>query len=71
MVLTKWRIHDLFYRSLLEQNITRKERIEKILELDTSNDDNKKYKVKVIWDNTVYAIKLELVYLLGFYYWIA
>ena len=56
---------------LLEQDITRKERVdEKITELDFEAGDSKKYKVEAIWDSAVYARKLE-GHLLGLYYLVA
>ena len=69
-LLKKWRIYNVFHVSLLEQNITRKERIEKVLELNAGNN-SKKHKVKTIWDSTVYTMELESGYLLGFYYLVA
>ena len=67
---TKWKIHNVFYMSLLEQNTTRKERINKLFlkpepEFDTG--DNKKYKVEVIIDSAVYAKEAE-GYFSGLYY---
>ena len=55
--------------SLLEQNNSKKERVDKNvteLEFDTSNSEE--YKVKAIWDSVVYANKLEKSYLSGLYY---
>ena len=66
----KWRIHDVFYVSLLEQDITRKERVKKVPELDTG-DDSEEYEVEAIRDSAVYAIKLESGHLPGLYYLIA
>ena len=59
---TKWRIHDVFYVSLLEQNTTRKGRINELFsEPETEFDagDNKEYKVEAIKDSAVYAKKAE------------
>ena len=55
--------------SLLEQDITRKERVHEgdVEELDTI-DDSGEYKVKAIWDSVVYAIESESGHLPGFYY---
>ena len=61
----------MFHVSLLEQNTIRKERIEKILELNAGNKDSKEYKVEVIWDSAVYANKSELCHLPGLYYLVA
>ena len=62
----KWKIHKLFYILLLEQNIIKKERVEKIPKLDANNDNCKKYKMETIWDSIVYVNNLELDHLLGF-----
>ena len=52
----KWRIYDIFYVSLLEQDTIRKEWVdEKITELDFEAGDSKEYKVEAIWDSAVYA----------------
>ena len=67
----KWRIHNMFHMSLLEQNITKRERVEKMPELDASNNHNKEYKMETIWDSAVYANKLELGHLPGLYYLLA
>ena len=63
----KWRIHDVFHVSLLEQDITRKERVEKVPELD-AGDDSEEYEVEAIWDSAIYANKSESGYLPGLYY---
>lgn len=53
---------------LLKQNITRKGQIDKnAIKLDTSND-NKKYKVKAIYNKVIYAKKLKSKHLSGLYY---
>lgn len=54
---------------LLEQDTTRKEWVDKNgrqIEFDAGN--SKEYKVEAIWDNTVYANKLEQSHLSGLYY---
>ena len=56
---------------LLEQDITRKERVEKISELDASHKDSEEYKVEAIWDSAVYANKSESGHLPGLYYLVA
>ena len=59
----------MFHVSLLKQNTTRKGRVsKKVLELDANSKNNEEYKVEVIWNNIIYANKLELGYLLGLYY---
>ncbi len=60
-LLTKWKIYDVFYVSLLEQDITRKGRVDnKALpepekELKFEARDNKEYEVKVIIDSAAYG----------------
>lgn len=50
----KWRIHDVFHVSLLEQDTNRKRRVDKNMkEFDADND--KDYEVEGIWDTAVYA----------------
>ena len=56
--------------SLLEQNNTKKERVENVLELDVGNKGNKEYKVKAIRNNAAYARKSE-GHLLELYYLVA
>ena len=63
----KWRIHDVFHVSLLEQDTTRKGRVHEAEELDTG-DDSGKYKVEAIRDSAVYARESELGHLPGLYY---
>ena len=67
----RWRIHDVFYISLLEQDNTRKEQVDEKtaeqLELEAGGD-NEEYEVESICDSAVYAKELEVGHLLGFYY---
>lgn len=54
----KWRIYDVFHMSLLEQNTTRKGRVDKNttkVEYKAGKNKNKEYKVEGIWDSAVYA----------------
>ena len=56
---------------VLEQHTTKKEQIdENMTDLAAGNKDSKEYKIKVSWDNTVYAKELK-DYLLGLYYLVA
>ncbi len=72
----KWRIHDIFYMSLLEQDTTRKEpltkkrRLDEItLQLEFEDDgESEEYEVEGIWDRTVYAKESESDQLPGLYY---
>ena len=58
--------------SLLEQDTTKKERVDKrVKELELEARDSKEYEVEAIWDSTVYASKLELGQLLVLYYLVA
>ena len=61
-----------FHVSLLEQDTTRKERVDKwVKELEPKAGDSKEYKVETIWNSAVYANKLESNQLPGLYYLIA
>ena len=67
---TKWKIHNVFHVSLLEQNTTRKGRMNELLpKLDPEFDagDNKEYEFEAIIDSIVYAKKAKR-HLLGLYY---
>ena len=68
-LLRKWRIHDVFHMSLLEQDTTRKGQVDEnnATELD-AGDNSGKYKVEAIWDSAVYARELESGHLPGLYY---
>ena len=64
----KWRIHDVFHVSLLEQDNTRKRRVDdENVELDT-DDKNGKSGMEAIWDSKVYTRESESGHLPGFYY---
>ena len=68
----RWRIHNVFHVSLLEQDTTRKERVDKNLtELKFDTGNSEEYKVEAIWQSAVYAMKSELGHLLGLYYLVA
>ena len=56
--------------SLLEQNTTRKKRVDKnnAVELDAGDNKSGKYKIEAIWDSPVYAQGSKSGYLLEFYY---
>ena len=64
----KWRIHDVFYVSLLEQDITRKGREISVPEFEPGDD--KEYEVEAIQDNAVYAKEAD-GHLPGLYYLVA
>ena len=65
----KWKIYDVFYMSLLEQDTTRKGRVheENAEELD-AGDDSGEYEVEAIRDSAVYARESESGHLPGLYY---
>ena len=66
----KYKIHDVFHASLLEQDTTRKERMNELFpesEPEFDAGDNKEYKIKAIIDNAVYAKEAE-AHLPGLYY---
>ena len=70
---TKWKIHDVFYVSLLEQDTTKKGRMNELFpepepEFDVGN--NKKYEIEAIKDSAVYAKEAE-GQLPGLYYLIS
>ena len=45
----KWRVHNVFHVSLLEQNTNKKGRVsKKVLELDADDENSKEYKVEAI-----------------------
>ena len=64
----KWRIHDVFYLSWLEQDITRKGREFSVPEFKPGN--NKESEVKAIQDSAVYAKEAD-GHLSGLYYLVA
>ena len=65
-------MHNVFHVSLLEQDTTKKERIDKqVKKLELEADDGEEYKVEAIWNNAVYASKSESGQLPGLYYLIA
>ena len=65
----KWRIHDVFHVSLLEQDTTRKGRVdENATELDAGDEDSGEYEVEAIRDSAVYARESESGHLPGLYY---
>ena len=65
----KWRIHDVFHVSLLEQDTTRKGRVheENAEELDAV-DNSGEYEIEVIWDSAVYARESKSGHLPGLHY---
>ena len=66
-LLKRWRIHDVFHMSLLEQDITKKERVDKqVTELEAGHSEE--YEVETIRDSIVYASELESGQLPGLYY---
>ena len=68
-LLKKWRIHDVFYVSLLEQDIIKKGQVHKenAEELD-AGDDSGEYEVEAIRNSAVYVKESESGHLPSFYY---
>ena len=65
----KWRIYNVFYISLLEQNTPKKRRVNNTqLDFEFEANDNKKYEVDGIWDSAVYARESATRQLPGLYY---
>ena len=66
----KWRIHDVFHESLLEQDTTKKGQVNDTqlnFKFEAGNDKDKEYEVDGIWDSSVYA-KESVGQLPGLYY---
>ena len=67
----RWRIHDVFYMSLLEQDTTRKGRVDERtveqLEFEVGGD-NEEYEVEGICNSAIYTRESEAGHLLGLYY---
>ena len=52
----KWKIYDVFYISLLEQDTTKKKRVNDTqLDFEFEAGNNKKYEVDDIWNSAVYT----------------
>ena len=65
----RWKIQNIFHVLLLEQNTTRKERVnQRVTELELEARNSKKYKVEAICDSAVYASKSRSGELPGLYY---
>ena len=68
-LLKKWKIYDIFYVSLLEQNITKKGRANDIqLDFKFEADDDKEYEVDGISDSAVYVKESAIGQLPELYY---
>ena len=68
---TKWKIHDVFYVSLLKQDTTKKGRMNELFpEPEPEFDAGNKYEVEAIMDSAVYAKEAE-GHLPGLYYLIS
>ena len=70
-LLKKWRIHDVFHISLLEQVTIKKGRIDKEvkqIELDAGDNDSGEYEVEAIRNSAVNTRELESSHLSGLYY---
>ena len=50
-----WRMHNVFHVSLLDEDTTKKEWVDKrVKELELEAGDSKEYKIEAIWDSAVY-----------------
>ena len=68
----RWRMHNVFYVLLREQDTIRKERVDKwMMELELKTSNSEEYKVEGIQNNGVYASKSDSVQLPDLYYLIA
>ena len=68
----KWKVHNMFHMSLLEQDTIKKRQVsKKVLKLGISDKNSKEYKIKSIWDSAVYANQSESGHLPGLYYLVA
>ena len=65
-----WKISDIFYVLLLEQNTIKKGRVdEKVRQMEFDADNNsRKYKMEAFWDSTIYTKELESNHLPGIYH---
>ena len=65
-------MHNIFHVSLLKQDITRKEWVDKrVKELELEAGNSEEYEVGAIWDSAVHASKSESGQLPGLYYLVA
>ena len=67
----KWKIYDIFHISLLEQDITKKGRVNDTqlnFKFEAGDDKDKEYEVDSIWDSAVYTKESATKQLLGLYY---
>ena len=65
----KWRIYNVFHVSLLEQDSTKKGRVDKnATKLDAGDNESSEYKMEAICNSAVYAKESESGYILGLYY---
>ena len=54
-------MHNIFYVSLLEQDIIKKKRVDgRVMELELEAGNSKVYRIEAIWDSAVYANKSDL-----------
>ena len=70
-LIKKWRIHDIFHVSLLEQNTTRKGRMDKNMTEFEAGSNKEDYEVEEIRDSAVYAKESAAGHLPGLYYLIS
>ena len=65
-------MHNVFQVSLLDQDTTKKEHVDKwVIELELKAGNSKQYKIEAISDSVVYTSELESDQLRGLYYLVA
>ena len=67
-LLRKWKIHDVFHVSLLEEDIIRKKQVDeevRQMEFDIGDNESREYKVESIRDSVVYTRESESGHLSG------
>ena len=67
----RWKIHDVFHVLLLEQNTTRKRRVnKKVFQLEIETSNSNKYKMEAIQNSVINNNKIE-GHIPGLYYLLA
>ena len=65
----KWKIHDVFHESLLEQDTTKMGQVDDTqLDFEFKAGHDKEYEFDGIWDSAVYDKELAIGKLPGLYY---
>ena len=67
-----WKMHDIFHMSMLEQDTTRKDRVdERVKELELEAGNSEEYDLEIIWDSAIYTTESESGQLPGLDYLVA